>query len=147
MPSLTKQKIVLDTNVWISALLWGGKPAEIIKAAENNSVTIFASEQIIEEISQVLTYPKLKKVYDAEGLRSQDLIDSVLKVAKFVKVTEKIHVISEHPADNKFVECASAALAAYIVSGDKHLLHVACYKKIQMLSVNDFLKVIEIKDS
>ena len=125
-------------------MLWGGKPAVIIKAAENNKIVIFASEQIIEEISQVLTYPKLRSVYKAEGLRSQDLIENVLTIAKFVDITQEIKV-KEHPTDDKFIECAFAAGAAYIVSGDKHLLKVACYKKTKIVSVNDFLRVLEAK--
>ena len=69
----------------------------------------------------------------------------MLKIAKFVEVIEEIKVVKEHPADDKFIECASAAGAGYIVSGDKHLLKVACYKKTQIVSVNDFLKVLEAK--
>ncbi len=90
-------------------MLWGGKPAEIIKAAEQNKVSILTSEEIVAEISQVLTYPKLKNIYQAEGLRSEDLIETVLKIAKFVKVTKKLNVVKEHPADDKFIECAQAA--------------------------------------
>ncbi len=126
-------------------MLWGGKPAEIIKAAEQYRVIILTSEEIVAEISQVLTYPKLKNTYQAEGLRSEDLIENVLKIAKFVKVTKKLNVVVEHPADDKFIECASAAGADYIVSGDKHLLKVSCYKKTQIVSVNEFLQLIEAK--
>jgi predicted nucleic acid-binding protein len=69
----------------------------------------------------------------------------VLKTAKFVKVTKKLHVVKEHPADDKFIECAQAAGADYIVSGDKHLLKVACYKKTQIVSVNEFIQIIAKK--
>ena len=147
MPSSTKQepKIVLDTNVWISALLWGGKPAEIIKAAEQRKVIIIASEEIVAEISQVLTYPKLKNIYQTEGLRSEDLIEIVLKASKFAKVTKKLNVVVQHPADDKFIECAQAAGADYIITGDKHLLKVACYKKTRIVSVNAFLQLLATK--
>ncbi|HUK85840.1 MAG TPA: putative toxin-antitoxin system toxin component, PIN family [Candidatus Acidoferrum sp.] len=145
MPSLTKQepKVVLDTNVWISAFLWGGKPAEIIKAAEQNRLIIFASEEIVVEISQVLTYPKIRSVYQGTELSRETLIQTVMRIAKFVRVTKKLNVVQEHSADNKFVECALASGADYIVSGDKHLLKVACYKKTQIVSVKEFLKQIE----
>ncbi|MCL4430083.1 MAG: putative toxin-antitoxin system toxin component, PIN family [Chloroflexi bacterium] len=126
-------------------MLWGGKPAEIIKAAESNRFIIFASEQIVGEISQVLTYPKLKNIYQAEGLQSEDLIEGILKVAKFVEVLEEIKVVKAHPADDKFIECASAAGVDYIVSGDNHLLKVACYKKTQIVSVTDFLQILNAK--
>jgi uncharacterized protein len=147
MPSSKKHelKVVLDANVWISALLWGGKPAEIIKTAEDLQFVILLSEEIVREISQVLMYPKLAKVYQAAGLRHEDLIEAVLKIGKFVQVTEKVSIVVTHPADDKFLECALAASAEYIVSGDKHLLELVNHKKIRIMSVNDFLKIIQIK--
>ncbi len=126
-------------------MLWGGKPAEIIKAAEQNKVSILTSEEIVAEISQVLTYPKITHIFQAEGLRIEDLIEAVLKIAKFVKVTKRINFILEHPADDKFIECAQAAGAKYIVSGDKHLLKSVRYKKTQIVSVKEFLQIIENK--
>lgn len=126
-------------------MLWGGKPAEIIKAAEDHKFGIFTSEEIVGEISQVLTYPKLKKVYQSEGLRHEDLIEAVLKIGKFAKVTKKVNVVKKHRADDKLIECALAAGADYIVSGDEHLLKLGSYKKTQILSVSEFLQVIEAK--
>lgn len=120
-------------------MLWGGKPAEIVKAAEQGKVCLIISEEIIEEISQVLTYPKLKKVYEAEGLPHQELIEAVLKIGKFVQVTQKVRVVLDHPSDDKFIDCALAAKAGYIVSGDKHLLKIGSYRKIPILSVSAFL--------
>ena len=133
---------MLDTNVWVSALLWGGKPAAIVRAAEEKKLNIFISEDIATDISQVLAYPKLEKTYHPI-LRRQDLIEQVLKNAKFVKVTNKVELIKEHPADNKFLECALAAKADYIVSGNRHLLKVVSYKRIPVFSVSDFLALIE----
>ena len=98
------------------------------------------------EISQVLAYPKLEKIYQTTILHKEDLIEQVLKIAKFVKVKDKVQVIHEHSADNKFLECALAAKADYIISGDKHLLNVVAYKKIKMLLASDFLKLIEKKE-
>ena len=87
MPSSKKRvlKVVLDANVWISALIWGGKPAEVIKAAEDGKICVFASEEIVGEISQVLTYSKLSKVYQAEDLRHEDLIEAFLKLLNLSK--------------------------------------------------------------
>ena len=147
VPSSKKHvpKAVLDANVWVSALLWGGKPAEIIKASEQRKVRLFASEEIVREISQVLNYPKLRKVYEAEEMNHEELIEAVLKVVQFVQVTRRVKVVLEHPADDKFLECALEAKADYVVSGDKHLLKVGNYEKIQVVSVRDFLGVLETK--
>jgi putative PIN family toxin of toxin-antitoxin system len=103
------------------------------------------SEDIVGEITQVLTYPKIKNVYTTLGLQSEDLIEEVLKNAKFVKVTKKLYVVEEHSADDKFIECAQAAGADYIISGDKHLLKIACYKKIQIISVREFIQILTKK--
>ena len=135
-------KAVLDTNVWVSALLWGGKPAAVIKAAEEGKVSIFASEEIVKEISQVLAYPKLSKICHAEYLLHKELIEAVLKVVKFVEVTKVVKVVVEHPADDKFIECALAAMADYIVSGDKHLLKVGSYKRTRIVSASEFIQII-----
>jgi putative PIN family toxin of toxin-antitoxin system len=89
-----------------------------------------------------LTYHKLEKIYRPK-LRRKDLIEQVLKIAKLVKVKNRVKVIKEHPADNKFLECAIAAKADYVVSGDKHVLKVRSYKQTKMLSVSDFLELIE----
>lgn len=147
MPSSKKRvlKVVLDANVWVSALLWGGKPAAVIKAAEEGKICIVTSEEIVGEISQVLTYPKLSKVYQTKDLRHEDLMEAILKIVNFVKVTKKFNVVLEHSADNKFIDCALAAGADYIVSGDKHLLKIVSYKKTQILSVKEFLQLIETK--
>ncbi len=147
MPSSRKRvpKVVLDVNVWVSALLWGGKPAEIVKAAEDGKVAIVVSEEIVGEISQVFNYPKLRKVYQAAGLRHKDLMEAVLKVVKFVEVSKRVSVVVEHPPDDKFIECALAAGADYIVSGDRHLLKIGGYKRTRILSVSEFLGILEAR--
>jgi len=145
MPSSKKHdtpKIVLDTNTWISALIWGGKPATIIKAAEQGTINIFITEPLIEEINQVLKYPKIKKIYHPQTTHQQ-LIEQILKNTKFVETTTaKLEVIKEHPADNKIIECAVSAKADYIISGDKHILNIITYKKTQILTANDFIEKI-----
>lgn len=148
MPSSKKPaqlKAVLDVNVWVSALLWGGKPAEIVKVAEQGKVRLVASEEIVREISQLLNYPKLRRIYEAEEMSHEKLIEAVLKVVQFVEVTRPVRVVLEHPADDKFLECALEAKADYVVSGDKHLLKMGNYEKIQVISVREFLEVLETK--
>ena len=133
-------KVVLDANVWVSALLWGGKPAEVIKAAETGKARLFVSEEIVREISRVLNYPKLRNVYEAEGLAREELVEEVLKVVKLFTVTRRVKVVVGHPADDKFIECALEAKADYIVSGDKHLLKVSGFKGIEVSKPREFIE-------
>lgn len=60
-----------------------------------------------------------------------------------MKVTNKVDVIQEHASDNKFLECALDSNATYVVSGDRHILKVIAYKKIKMVSVSDFLELMQ----
>jgi uncharacterized protein len=145
MPSSKKQKLrlVLDTNVWVSAMIWGGSPARIIKAAEEGKVCIITSEEIINEINRTLAYPRLKRIYEEAGISQQQMIEAVLQVTKLVEVKTKIHAVREDPADDKFLECAVDSKADYIVSGDDHLLKMGGYERTRIVSVRQFLKILE----
>ena len=113
----------------------------VIRAAEQCKVSVLISGEIVAEINEVLTYPKITKICLAEGLRREELVGIVLRIAKFAKVTKNFHVVVGHPEDDKFIEYASTAGANYIVSGYKYLLKVACYKNTQIISVNEFLQL------
>ena len=126
-------------------MLWGGKPAKIIKAAEIGKFSIFISEEIVMEINRVLTYDKIAKIYRVEGLPREQLVEMVLKIAKFIKVAKQINAVFAHPAEDKVIECAVAAKADYIVSGDKHLLELTSHKKTKILAVSEFLSITEEK--
>jgi uncharacterized protein len=68
------------------------------------------------------------------------LIEAILKNSRFVNVTRKLEVVKEHPADDKFIECAQSAGAEIVVSGDKHLLRLGSYKKTRIILVREFLQ-------
>ena len=116
-----------------------------MKAAEGGRVAIFLSVEIVEEISRVLSYPKIERIYRAEGLRKSDLVEAVIKAGKFVKPTTRVRVVEEHPADDKFIECALAAGAGCIVGGNRHLFKVASYKNVKILSMSDFLLAMDVE--
>jgi len=124
-------------------MIWGGSPANIIKAAEEGRISIIASEQIVREMNQTLAYPRLREIYEGAGIGRDELIEAVLRVAKMVEVTKKIELIQEDPADNKFLECALDGKADYIVSGDSHLLRIGQYQRIQIHTVRQFTKLME----
>jgi uncharacterized protein len=138
-----KLKLVLDTNVWVSAMIWGGSPARIIEAAEKRIVCLITSDEILDEISRTLMRPKLKRSCDLKGISQQQVTEAVLRLSMLVEVKSKIHVVREDPADDKVIECAVDSKADYIVSGDNHLLKIGSYKKTRIVSVRQFLKILE----
>ncbi len=135
--------MVLDTNVWVSAMVWGGSPAKIIKASEEGRILIMMSEEVIEEVSRILAYDRLRKIYEEAGVSRETLIGTMLRIGKLVGVETRLNLIREDSSDNKFLECAVDGDADYVVSGDEHLLKIGRYKGIRILSVTQFLKLLE----
>jgi hypothetical protein len=124
-------------------MIWGGSPAKIIKAAEDGRIVILVSAEIVKEISRTLAYPRLRRIYEGAGVSRQELMETVLRIGKFVEVAKSVNIIREDPADNKFLECALAGEADYLVSGDKHVLKIGAYKRTEILVVNVFLRLLE----
>jgi putative PIN family toxin of toxin-antitoxin system len=127
-------KIVIDTNIYISAIFWGGKPREIVELGRSGHILVFSSSEIAKEIDEKL---RLKFKLDAD-----ETIQIILDFSTFtipVKITKRIKAVNEDPDDDKFVECAASCGADYIVSGDKHLLKLKEYEGIKIISAASFL--------
>lgn len=123
-------------------MIWGGSPAEIVKAAEEKKIIIIISEDIVREINETLAYPRLRRVYEDAGVSKRELVETILRIGKLVEATVRVKIIKKDPADNMFLECASAGEADYLVSGDKHLLGVESFGKTRILPVSEFVKIL-----
>ena len=133
-------KIVIDTNIYISAIFWGGKPRAVVDLGRSEQVLIFTSSEIEKEIEK-----KLKTKF---GISDEEAAQILLDFSTFtvpVKVSRRITVIDDDPDDDKFIECAVVSRAGFIVSGDKHLLNLKEYKRIKIMKAADFLSIIPKK--
>ena len=130
------KKVVLDTNVVISALLFGGETARLVSLWQTGAFSWLASAAIIQEYARVLAYPKFK-LAEAEirELLNEDILPFVTAV-RFGKVPR---VIRQDPSDDEFLACALTGKADAIVSGDHHLLELKRYREIPILDVRTFL--------
>lgn len=135
--------VVLDSNVWVSAIIWGGKPARIINLAEQHSIVIAISEEMVDEIRRILSYDKLESIYTQAGITQTELLGKILSIARFVRPKSKVGVVKEDPSDNRVIECALAAKAGHIVSGNEHLLRMRSYAGIEIISVKGFLEEVK----
>ncbi len=136
--------VVLDSNVWISAIIFGGKPAKLVSLAEQDAVVIALSDDIVREIRRILGYEKLRSVYAQAGTKRTELIGKILSIAHLVKPRKRVDVIKDDPSDDRVIECALAAKASHIVSGNEHLLRVGSYAGIVVISVKDFLREMKV---
>lgn len=131
-----KPKLVLDSNVIIAALVFGGKPREILELAVRGLVDIAISDDILEEIRGVLGGKKFQ--YPARIVRA--LIIEIEDLAHLVQPKEKIEAIADDPEDNRVLECAVESGASVIVSGDSHLLTLQNYGRIKIMNPDEFLR-------
>ncbi len=130
-----KPKVVIDTNVIISAFGWDGHPEEIIKLVNKGKIENFTSIEMINELSNAIKYPRLKF---PESLQAE-IIETIFSISSIVNVNQSLNIIDEDPGDNKVIECALSAKAEFIISGDKHLLELKKFKEIEILTPSEFL--------
>jgi len=125
--------VVLDTNVYISALARGGLPLDIFIAATKGEFTLFTSGPILEELERVL----LEKFEWAPD-RVQQALTAVHLCSRIVFPKEHLTVIKEDDDDNRILECAVDAEAQVIVTGDRDLLELGVYRHITVLNPREF---------
>ena len=129
-------KAVLDTNIFISAVFWGGIPEKILDSLSDGKFTLVTSDEIIEEIAEVLAEFHMP-IADVSIWRKYLLENAIV-----VKPTTRIAVCVDKK-DDKFIEAANTAKADYLVSGDKHLLVLKEYQQTKILTAREFLELMD----
>ena len=127
--------VTADTNVYVSAFAFGGKPLQILEIAAQGLIRLSISEAILQETIRVL---RDKFQWEAAALREVDAI--VRSIAEVVSPTQTVDVVKNDPSDNRVLECAAEARSDYIVSGDRDLLKLGRFGDTPILRVDGFLK-------
>ncbi|MGA2468410.1 MAG: putative toxin-antitoxin system toxin component, PIN family [Thermodesulfobacteriota bacterium] len=129
-------RVVADTNVLISALLFGGVSDQVFLAGLRGEIQLITSDPLLKELERVL---KNKFKLDVHFVR--EVIDEVRNVAEVVEVSSHIDVISHPDEDNRVLECAVDGRADFIVTGDtRHILPLKEYRGIKILSPSEFIR-------
>lgn len=128
-------RVTADTNIYISALNFGGKPLEILNAARQGNIDLVISQPILDEVTRVLRNRFHWPEHDMTVLK-QDLGS----FTTWVEPETILTVITDDPSDNRILECAAASSSHCIVSGDAHLLKLVKYEGIRLLSPSQFLE-------
>lgn len=130
-------RVVLDTNVYLSGIIFGGKPKIILNLIQNNKLKNYTSPPILLELSDKLHQKFLWTTADIQNaLKAINIISTVIKPKL------PLSVIKQDPTDNKILECARDVKADYIISGDKHLLQLKRFNAIKIMRPSDLLKQI-----
>src|SRR3989338_1780718 len=96
------EKLVVDTNILISAIGWRGKPHTLFQKIVDGNFELLISAKQLEELIKVMSYPRLNFTEDQKSR----FLSILMEVADMIEITEKIEVIKDDPSDNMHLECA-----------------------------------------
>jgi len=128
-------RVVIDSNVWISGLIFGGQPEKIIRLFLEGHIAVVVSAELLSELRR-----KIIEKFPLFIPKLNLLEASILNDAMTVKLGSLSINISRDLDDNKVIETAAIGHCDYIISGDKDLLVISSYKNISIVNPADFLK-------
>ena len=126
-------KIVIDTNVLISGVFFGGQPSRVLMAVIEKKLTACATTEIVDEYMEIVAEMLERK----QGHLKRDALAMLVKEMELVEPVSTVDVCRD-PDDNKFLGCAKDADALYIVSGDKDLLVLEEFENIKIVTAKEF---------
>ncbi len=130
-------RVVFDTNIFISAFaIPGGNAEEAYHHAIQGTVELVTSVTILTETAGIL-----RTKFEWSDDRIEQFLQSVSRVTTVLKTHPHIHVLQDEP-DNRILECAVAAHAEYLVTGDRHLLALQRYESTTLISLAEFLGLL-----
>lgn len=138
---MKQHRIVLDTNVLISAVLFGGPPRQVLELVISGAVDCTLSIPILDEIRHVLYRPK----FGFSPEQSFQLLEELHAVCDVINPTIRLNAVTSDPDDNMVLECALESGASFIVSGDRHLLDLVEFRGIRIVTPSEYLKQIAEK--
>jgi len=131
-------RVVLDTNVLISAVIRNGKPRQLLEAANDKKYVLVTSSEILSEMAEVLRRPK----FQMSENEIWQILFALNSSSDIKEVKSKFKVVKEDPDDDVIINTAHDGQADYIVSGDDHLLKVKKFKNIPIVTVAEMLEML-----
>jgi len=130
-------RVVIDTNVLISAIFWTGKPKQILNKVRREEIIFLTSEFILGELKKVLA--RGDKPFKLSEEEAERVVTAMRGLALVVNIDTQLSVCQDED-DNKVLECAIDGHADCIITGDSHLLQLGSFQKIEIITVADFLR-------
>jgi len=134
-------RVVFDTNVYISALMFGGVPGSLLDLALLQSFLLVVSPALLDELDE-----KLREKFEVAAEDAAIIRDKLESIAEIVRPDMVLRVITDDPDDNRVLECAIKGSADYIVTGDRHLLKLRNYDAISIVTVRQFLDEAQLEE-
>lgn len=139
-PEKPEPRIVVDTNVLISAFGWKmGNEAALVRGCLRREFCLIISPDTIEEFREVARRPK----FQFPPTKIATFTERILEVSELVIPERHFDAIADDPDDNLFLDVAVAGQADYIISGDRHLKELKRFKDIRILSTRNFFRILK----
>jgi putative PIN family toxin of toxin-antitoxin system len=133
-------ELVLDTNIFISAFFWGGNPRKIVNRINDNLDFLYTTNEILDEIAQVLTRPK----FNVDKANIIHLISAIKEISVCITIKGVVKGVCRDSKDDMVLECGWRCDADYIITGDDDLLSLKNFRGIKIITatqyVNDVIK-------
>jgi putative PIN family toxin of toxin-antitoxin system len=134
------RRVVLGTNVLVSALLFTGELSKMVDLWRQGKVVPLISRETFDELRAVLGYPKFSLAPE----EIQSIIENeILPYFEVVEIKEKVRGVCRDPGDDKVLACALSGAAHFILSGDKDLTDLKSYKTIRIMKASEFLRLFK----
>jgi putative PIN family toxin of toxin-antitoxin system len=131
-------RVALDSNVLISAVVFSGKPREILNLVIRGELILIVSPAILDEVEAVLGGEKFRFSRDA----ARAVIKEIEALAEIVTPVAAVSVVPEDPDDDGVIACGLDGRADYLVTGDHHLLKLGAYSSLPIVSPAGFLEIL-----
>jgi len=134
-------RIVLDTNILISAFLSPGRaPYQILELTNTDDMVLVMSRPVFQELERVIRYPHIRKHANYRDDQVEKFLRGIERTSHWVPVNQTLAVIEADETDNRFIELAVDGKARYIITGDtRHLLPLRRYQGVEIVSASGFL--------
>ena len=134
MPKEKVNRVIIDTNIWISFLI-GKKLRKLKQQIVSKKIKLITTDQLLKEIEQVSQRPHLRKYFPADKV--EELIE-LLQIIADNKKLKNIPSICRDPKDDFLLELSKVGHADFLITGDKDLLELKKYKKTEIISAKEF---------
>ena len=131
-----KDRIIIDTNLWISFIL-SGNFSKLDKVINDDSTVLLFSIELLEELTDVASRPKFRKYFPTEDLIS--LLYQIEKNSEFINVVSLVEICRD-PKDNFLLSLAQDGQATHLISGDKDLTDLGNFGKTVIQTIAEYLK-------
>jgi uncharacterized protein len=135
-PKKKTLRVVLDTNVLVSALILKGKLSHLVGLWRSGRITPVLSRETFDEFRRVLEYPKFSlTTSEIQGILQEEILP-------FFEVVERVDPVSgicRDPEDDTFLACAASAKVAFLVSGDKDLCSLGKFGRVRIITPEQLL--------